>query len=374
MSRKVLHVLAPAPYGGLERVVHLLAGGQRARGDDVHVAALLDEGAKEPPLVAELRRDGVDVLPLVLPPRAYVSRLAQLRDVCAELRPEVIHSHGYVADVMAALLPRSRGAPLVTTVHGFTGGDWKNRFYEWIQCQAYRRFDAVVAVSNRLAATLRERGVAAERLYAVPNAWSERGTPLAGPSARRAMSVPEEAFSIGWVGRVSREKGLDILIEALPALDGLPWRLTILGDGRERPGLERRAQVLGLASRVSWRGVVPHAGNLMRGFDVVVLSSRTEGTPMNLFEAMDGEVPLIVTAVGGVPEVVSPSEAVIVPPDDPYSLARAIRAVHADPSGATRRAAAARARLRTDFASQPWLERYDRIYQAIQSPAARTAT
>jgi glycosyltransferase involved in cell wall biosynthesis len=364
-----MHVLAPASYGGLERVVQLLAAGQRARGDDVHVMALLDQRAAEPSLIAALRSDGVNVLPVALPPRAYLAQLRLMRQACSRLRPDVLHSHGYLTDVLAAVSARSIETPLVATVHGFTSGDWKNRLYEWMQCRAYRRFDAVVAVSRRLADDLAKRGVPANRLHSVPNAWADTDPPLAVQLARRTMDVPDGVFSIGWIGRVSHEKGLDVLIEALPALGEFPWRLTVLGDGRERAPLERRVKELGLDSHVMWRGVVPEASSMVRAFDLFVISSRTEGTPMTLFEAMSGEVPLVVTSVGGIPDVVTPAEAVLVPPQDPQALTSAIRAVHDDRSSALKRASAARARLR-DFAFQPWLERYDDIYNSAQVAAA----
>lgn len=370
MSRRVVHVLAPAPYGGLERVVHSLAVGQQSRGDEVSVVALVDAGEPEVPLVAQLRADGVPVVPIALPTRAYGARLALLGDAVARLRPDVLHSHGYLADVHVALSGWRGGSALVSTVHGFTGGGWRNRFYEWLQRRAYRHFDAVVAVSARLASELGRRGVPAKRLHAVPNAWAGGRAPLSAPLARELLAVPHDAFSIGWVGRVSREKGLDVLVEALPRLVAMDWRLTILGDGRERAGLERRVEELGLASRVRWRGVVSNAAEVVRAFDLLVISSRTEGTPMTLFEAMEGGVPVVTTAVGGVPDVVSPTEAVLVAPEDSGALASAIRAVHDDPASAARRAARAGARLSAEFAAGHWLERYDRIYDGIHTPSS----
>jgi glycosyltransferase involved in cell wall biosynthesis len=369
VSRRIVHVLAPAPYGGLERVVHALAVGQQSRGDDVSVIALVDAGAPEVSLLPELRAEGVRVAPLALPARAYGAQLALLGDTVSRLRPDVLHSHGYLADVLVALSSWRGNSAIVSTVHGFTGGDWKNRLYEWMQRRAYRRFDAVVAVSGRLASDLTRGGVPAKRLHALPNAWASGPTPLVPPLARELLAVPDDAFSIGWVGRVSHEKGLDVLVDALPRLADLNWRLTVLGDGRERMALERRVQELGLASRVNWRGVVANAAEVMRAFDLLVLSSRTEGTPMTLFEAMHGGVPVVTTAVGGIPDVVSPDEALLVASEDPRALASAIRAVRDDREGAAWRVARARERLSTEFGVHRWLERYDRIYDGIHTPA-----
>jgi glycosyltransferase involved in cell wall biosynthesis len=371
VARRILHVLAPASYGGLERVVECLALGQRARGHDVHVAALVDPKVAEPPLLPALREGGVQVVSLALASRAYAGALQQLLGTCRALGPYVLHSHGYVTDVLAAVGKGRIAAPVVSSVHGFTGGDWKNRLYEWMQCRAYRRFEGVLAVSEKLAHDLVDRGVPARRLHVVPNAFPGMVAAHTKDGARRALGIPTDAFCIGWVGRVSREKGLDVLIDALPDLAGLPWQLTVVGDGLERDRLEKQAEESGFGPRVSWRGAVPQAYDLIPAFDVLVLSSRTEGTPMVLLEAMSLSVPVVATAVGGIPGVVSPAEALLVAPEDPAALATAIRSIHDHQTEARERALRARVRLETKFAMAGWLDRHDEVYDAVQPPVKR---
>ncbi len=116
-----------------------------------------------------------------------------------------------------------------------------------------------------------------------------------------------------------------------------------------------------------WHGVVPDAAPLFAAFDLFVLSSRTEGSPMVVFEAMAAGVPVIASDVGGVPEMLSPDEAVLVPPDHPAALAAALRAAYRAPAAACARAGRARARLCRDFGTEPWCERYDGIYQHVSS-------
>jgi glycosyltransferase involved in cell wall biosynthesis len=363
---KVLHVLAPASYGGLERVVHALAVGQRDRGYDVRILALLDAGVLEPLTIAELRQARIDVRPIALHGRAYARRLGAIRDECVRFAPNVLHTHGYVSDVLSGLLSVSASVRKVSTAHGFGNGPWKERAYEWLQRRAYRRFDAVIAVSNRLANQLIASGVPAGRVHAIANALPSCPPTIPASDARRLLNIPTQAFSVGWVGRVTQEKGLDVFLDALPSLADVPFHATIIGDGRDRATNERRARTLGVSDRVAWRGAVPGAASLLSAFDVLAMSSRSEGTPIILLEAMAAHVPIVATAVGGIPDVVSKSEALLVAPESPRALSDALRAIYCDAAAAADRAARAAARIESEFAVDPWVERYHRVYVSLR--------
>ncbi|MDQ2942596.1 MAG: glycosyltransferase [Candidatus Dormibacteraeota bacterium] len=363
---KVLHLVAPASFGGLERVVHALAVGQKKRGYDVEVIALLETGAAKPSLIAELHGASIKAIPVTKSARAFRAQRRLVRDICRQLAPDVLHSHGYLPDVLSASLGRSLRAARVSTVHGFTGGRWKNRFYEWMQRRSYSRFNAVVAVSRPLAVRLGASRASRRRVHALPNAWMQTGDLMSPESARAALGLTRDTFNIGWVGRISREKGPDILLEALPLLKDLPVHVTMIGEGAERDRFERRAKELHVEQRVSWRGEVAAASRLMAAFDLFVNSSRTEGTPITLFEAMHAGVPIVATSVGGVPDVVSGNEAILIQPEDRAALASAIREVYQSRAEAGTRSAAARKRLAEKFAAGPWIDSYEHIYrQAI---------
>jgi glycosyltransferase involved in cell wall biosynthesis len=368
----VLHVVAPGAFGGLERVVQLLALEQAKAGVDVHVAAVLDHGHTKHPLPAALAGSGVTVHPIALRGRAYWRERAAIRELGRQLRPAVVHTHGYRPDIVDAGAARRLGIPTVTTVHGFTGGDWKNRLYERLQRRAFRSFDAVVVVSRPLGDRLIRDGVPQERVHVIQNAWRETAPPLDRPAARRALGLAEEGFVVGWVGRLSDEKGPDVLVDALAHLTDLPLGVSMLGNGRDHRALAARARRGGVEPRIRWHGAVPDAGQRFAAFDVFVLSSRTEGTPIVLFEAMAAGVPIVAARVGGVPDVVSPAEAALVAPEDPAALAAAIRTVHRDPAAARERAQRARERLLRDFAVPPWVDRYESIYRLV-SRTARAA-
>jgi glycosyltransferase involved in cell wall biosynthesis len=368
----ILHVAAPAEAGGLESVLLDLMSGLKQAGHRVGLAAVLDHGTASHPVAERAVTLGIHVFRLEIPPRAYLREYKSLRRVIAEFGPDVVHTHGYRADLVCGRAARGAGVPWVTTVHGFSGGDWKNRLYEWLQVRAYRRADAVLAVSRPIRAHLVESGVPIDRVHLLPNAWTPKPI-IPREEARRRLGLAGSDWVVGWVGRLSREKGADVFLEALALLPQSGWTASIIGAGDERPALETRVRALGISDRLRWHGLLPNAAALYRAFDVWVLSSRTEGTPIALFEAMAARVPVVATTVGGVPDVVSSAEALLVPSEQPRDLAAAIATVLADTAQAALRAEAAYRRLTEAYSPGGWLDAHVALYRSLaltSSPGA----
>lgn len=372
----ILHIVAPAEVGGVERVVRALARGHSRAGHDVHVAAVLSSADPNHAFLTSLAGTGAAVHVLALSGRAYRRERALVRDLCLRVRPDVVHTHGYRPDVVDAGVARQLGIPTVTTAHGFIGNTWRGRLYERVQRAAFRRFDRVVAVSAPIGAAIASDGVPTERLTILRNAWSGDEPSSDRAAARGELGVPRDGFRIAWVGRLTREKGPDVLIDALARLrpsgrrNGEPFAVSIIGQGSERPALEQQASALAIADRITWHGLLSDAASVLPAFDVFILSSRTEGTPIVLFEAMAAGVPIVATRVGGVPDVLSPDEAWLVPAADATAIANAVAEIRDNPSEALARVRAARDRLRDEFSVEPWLARYETLYRGVM----RTAT
>ena len=367
----ILHLLAPVHAGGLERVVHSLALGQQERGHHVAVAAILDAEGEAETFFPPLERAGVPVHRIIVPPRAYLGERRAVRSLVRALSPHVVHSHGYRTDVVDGGVIRRLGIATVASAHGFSAGPWRNRVYEGLQRAALRRFDAVIAVSQPLGDMLRRAGVATERLHVVPNAFMQIVEPLERAPARACLDLPADEFVVGWVGRMVREKGLDVLIDAVAMLTDLKLIVCAIGAGPERNTQESRARGLGLADCIRWRGLVPEAARYFKAFDVYALSSRTEGVPISLFEAMASGVPIVASRVGGVPHVIAEEHALLVDRQQPVRLADALRAVHDDRPAAAARARLARRRLTSEFGTESWLARHDEVYAAAREMRSR---
>ena len=334
------------------------------------MVTVVDQDATEHPFVTALARDRIESAVVRVGAKGYVREWQSLRELMRRTQPDVVHTHGYRSDVIGGLAAAVSGIPRVTTVHGFTGGDAKNRANEWLQVHAYHGFSAVVAVSTTIVQRLKKSGLRDSLIRTIPNAIDQQLPIRSRDAARTKLGASKDEFVIGWVGRMSNEKGLDVLVESLRNIKQ-PFKAIFIGDGPDREPLSREIARLGLESSVRWTGVVPDAAALFSAFDVLASSSRTEGIPIVLLEAMPANVPIVATKVGGIPEMLDDAEALLVPSEAPLELAAAISAVRRDPASARARAAAARARLDRDFTVEPWVARYEAVYRSIL-PVART--
>jgi len=362
-SRPVLHILAPARQGGLEKVVTMLCAGQGPEG--THVAAVVtpDDMRQHHPFVEGLQNAGIPVTPVIVGGRSYMRECRLLSSLLSKLNPAVVHTHGYRADVIGGIVARSSGARTVSTVHGFTGGSPRNRLNERFQLIALRHADGVIAVSRPLVARLVQAGVQSRKIHYVQNGFAPSCT-LSREAARAKLGIGADALIAGWVGRLSPEKAPDVALEALARSDQR-WQIGIVGSGSEEAALRRRAAFLGVDHRIKWYGALPNAGSVLPAFDALVLSSRTEGTPIILLEAMHAGVPIVATLVGGVPDVVNASQATLVEPDEPGMIAQALDRIATHPIEAQQRAARAASRVADGFQATAWLERVSAVYEKV---------
>lgn len=369
MSLSALHVIAPGPVGGAESAVLALVAGLRAQGVDAAVVALADDSSG--PFIERLGVAGVPIEVVPAPGRRYLRDVRGVRAAIRARRANVLHSHGYRGDIIGMLAAHGEGIASVATAHGFTGGGWKNRLNQRLQVAALRRHDAVIAVSEPLAEELARRGVRRDRLTMLRNAWRAPAADLPDRQAARALlGLPSEGQVIGWVGRLAWVKAPDAALEAFAASGLTDATLSFVGDGPDRSALEAAAERLGLGRRVRFHGMVPDAWRVLRGFDALLLSSRSEGTPMILLEAMHAGVPIVSTAVGGVPDLLDGKSARLVPWGEPAALGAAIADALRDPSSAAARARVARARLETDFAPEAWIGRHVELYRRLVAQSA----
>lgn len=362
---RVLHVAAPARTGGLESVLLELTAGLRGRGHDVQVAAVLAPGSEhDHPVVTALEERGVPVHPVVLGTRDYLGERRAIRRLMEHMDAQVLHTHGFRPDVIDGSVARSMGKAHVMTLHGFSGKTRRGLLYEWLQIRAARTAQAAIVVSTPLREYLIERGIS-QNVYEFRNAITPRPDNYGRSEARAMLGLPQEAVLIGWVGRVSNEKGPDLFVNAIhrvPSAHGV-----LVGDGPDLAAVREMAHSLGIANRITTCGVVASASRYLAAFDILALTSRTEGTPMILLEAMWASLPIVATAVGGVPYILSETEAILCEPTAD-SIATALHAALGSADRGRGRASAARLVAARDFSAEVWLQHHEALYYSAILP------
>ncbi|MHC8306206.1 glycosyltransferase family 4 protein [Pseudomonas sp. PB3P13] len=313
----IIHLLSSGGFYGAERMLldHCLATpGQ-------HQVLFLDA---PPDLIARFRDASVDC--------RSCAGLGQLLGHLRQRRAEkpLINTHNFKGLLFGWVGATLWRLPLVITQHGFTPRSRKQKFYTWLSLQLCRTasVNRVVCVAESIAALHRKASVRADKLQVIPN-----GLPAAnGPSAHTAE---KPRWLAGYVGRLSSEKGPDLFLDALialclqhPHLDAV-----MLGDGPERERLLARIQAAGLQARITLPGYQADMSVWWRQLDALVISSRTEGTPMILLEAMQAGVPVVAFSVGGIPDVLEHRHnGLLATPADSTALALQIGTLLTDPA------------------------------------------
>lgn len=309
-----------------------------------------------------------DIPVTVLPATGRVLHDAhEWRSLRARLGPHVVHAHGYRADIIAGYLDRRAKYARVATVHGFTPTSWKTGLYSQIDRRALRRFDLVFAVAGTIRRALLDSGLRGDRVRVVHNGVD---VAIGGDRAlaRAALGLPEATPTVGSVGRLSLEKGHADLLHAMamPRMRERRWCLILVGDGPCAENLKSLATSLGIADRVMFLGTRNDLEALYPAFDLFVLPSHTEGCPTALVEAMGWGLPVAVTAVGAVPDIVATGrEGIVVPPREPERLAEALESLLEDPRRWRAFGRSARATYQEGFALAPWIDAIVDGYRSV---------
>ena len=234
-----------------------------------------------------------------------------------------------------------------------------------MQLVALRRADALVAVSQVLAGELADRGIPRDRIVVIQNGVVGTEATLLRPSAaRELLGLPENGRVIGWVGRFSVEKDPLLAVRSFADAGVEGASMCMVGDGPLLAATREEVERLGLIDRVTFAGAVPGAADLFRAFDALLLSSRTEGTPMAILEAAVAEIPVAATAVGGVPALMGEGNQGLAPAGDSTALAHVIRRIMEDDEHARTLAADLRRRVIGEGATD-WVAGYDALYRRL---------
>ena len=296
--------------------------------------------------------------------------IPRLVEICRRERVWAWHGHDYKTNALGLVLKRFHPMRLVTTAHGWVHRTRKTPLYYGIDRLCLRYYERVICVSEDLVRECRRAGVPKSRCELLENGIDGnvfRRTRTAR-EARAGLGFPEGPI-IGAVGRLSAEKGFDILIRAVDRLltSGMDAHLIIAGEGPEKDALARLIGEFKCGERIRLLGYRADLVPLYESMDVYALSSYREGLPNVLLEAMAVEVPVVATRVNGVPRLVTHGQTgELVEPGSVEQMAEALRRILADAELQKRYAAAGRQVVETRYSFAERMAKLARLYDGMR--------
>lgn len=375
--KKIVFAITKSNRGGAQRYVYDLAVSLPA--DRYAVSVLLGgEGL----LKQHLKERGVPVVSL--PELERDVNLfkdigvffALVREFRAQ-RPDVVHLNSSKIGGLGTLAARTAGVPrIVFTAHGWAFNEDRPaaqkiiiKFFYWIMIMLSTR---TIVVSERMRRDIRSLPFVQKKISVVrsgigPAVFLSRDEARAKIATMRGMERVFEGSPavIGTLAELHRVKGLDVLIEAASVLkrEGRTVRVIVMGEGDERPRLERLIKERGLERIVALAGYVEDAPRYLRAFDIFTLPSRSEGLSFAILEAGNAGLPVVASKVGGIPEIIADGESgFLVPPDSPAELAGRLRALCDDPALRARVGRALAETVRSRFSKERMLQETVALY------------
>ncbi|HJA63971.1 MAG TPA: polysaccharide pyruvyl transferase CsaB [Candidatus Intestinimonas stercoravium] len=372
------------------KVIHLISGGDSG-GAKTHVLSLLQNLSKtidvtmvcfmEGPFAQEARDLGIRTE--VYPSRNVLGTLRRLKAKVLEEGFDIIHSHGARGNMMAAMLRRSTGLPVVTTVHSdyrldYLGRPFSRISYGSINTLALRLLDYRIGVSDAMVDLLISRKFDPDKLFTIYNGLDFTLPPAAMDRAAYFRSVglqaDEDSVVAGIAARLNPVKDVATLIRGFAKAHAQCPRLRLLiaGDGEERSMLEQLARDLGVAPYVCFAGWIQDTNTFYQSIDINTLTSLSETFPYALTEGARALLPTISSRVGGVPYLIDHGvNGLLFEPGDADTLSRHLVALAEDPVQRRHLGERLHQKAVTEYSLESTVQRQLEIYRVILRRKAR---
>lgn len=366
---KVIHLISGGDTGGAKTHVHSLLQGLNR-----HIQAdmvCFTDG----PFTQEARALGIRVD--VMAGHNPLSSLKPLRDKISKEGYDIIHCHGARGNLMGALLKKSTGLPVVTTVHSDPKLDYMGRplsalTYGNLNAWALRRIPYKIGVSHAMGDLLIRRGFDPQQMFAIYNGIDF--TPRAPKLSRRefldslGLDWPDGVVIAGIAARLNPVKDMGTLLRGFAAAhrEQPHLRLIIAGEGQDEAMLKQLAQDLGVTNEVCFAGWLSDTDSFYHTLDINTLTSLSETFPYALTEGARFALPTVASAVGGVPALIENHvTGLLFQPRDHQALGRHLAALAGDPDLRRRLGSQLLEKGRTEFSIESTIRRQLDIYEAI---------
>ncbi|MGA1864194.1 MAG: glycosyltransferase [bacterium] len=374
---KIFYLLTDSDFGGTEASVMRLATGMRQRGFKIEICSIKRPGY----MARDMMRQGFKVASLDLPsgitwnyPFLFLTGIMRLKKLLKEVNPDIIHSFLFQSNLMTAMSRsfidgEKASIRYISSVRCTEANksQWRIILDRW----ALGRSDLVLTVSEAVRNKyLKREKIQQNRIrvlyHGVEQRFMEEQKKIS--EFRFKLGIGEKDEMIGTVARLHKDKDIKILIRAFAlALKSRPEiRLLIIGDGPEKNKLKEIALTLGIMDRIIFTGFRPDVLPLIGLLDIFCLTSKEEGFPQSLIEAMALEKPVVVSRVGGVMELIEDGiSGILIPPGNPETIGDSILYLLQNPQKARKMGKAAKERVKHGFLLDHTLDKMEVIYGEV---------
>lgn len=361
---RVLHIISSSGLYGAEAVILTLMQEMQRNGQP-HVLGVFDHatGKKIALHEAALSR-GLESHLLPCKGQLDLSTSDAIRTLAASTGADIVHAHGYKADIYVLAAMRKSSVPLVATCHLWTGGSTAVKVYDALDRLCLRRYKAIAAVSEAIRTQAVESGMDAAKVTLIQNGIDWK--PFAECRAIERQNPDNHPLTVGFAARLATEKGTDLLMQAISlVVKELPsTQFKVAGDGPERAAIEHSIREQNLSGNVTLLGRHEDMPGFFASIDVLFSSSRAEGLPMALLEGMASGAPIVATAVGDVPAIVrNEVTGLLVPSGDVQAMAAALIRLLKDSALRKKLGDAAQTFVKTEFSAERMTQAYRMFYE-----------
>lgn len=369
---KVLQLISSSGYYGAENMLLNLCASQEKTGCQNSLLLFYNVHVPNVEFYERARRRGLSVRMVHCKGRADWRAVRQIEEYILEDSIDLVHTHGYKADLYGYLAAWRSGKPVVATCHNWVGGTAALGIYNYLDRMALKRFNALAAVSDAVAQRLLAFGVSPEKVKTIANGIDvqtfERGEPLP------TLSAPGSKV-VGVVARLDMQKGFEYLLRAVRELSNIhALKVVIVGEGPDRKAIEDMVKEFGLQSNVVLAGQQSDMAGVYAAMDIFVLPSLNEGLPMTVLEAMAASRPVIATRVGAIPSVIRDGEnGLLVDPKDVEGLRNALARLLSDSDLCRRMGDRAHEWVGRNYTSEVMALKYRQLYEEVLGQPAIAA-
>ena len=313
----------------------------------------------------QLVAEGFSAFHIALPGKLNPRAILKLRKIMRREKTDILHTHGFKADVLGYIATRGIPVRLVSTIHGWSADEgYLIRFYEAVSRAFLKRFDCIYPLSPALLETLQQRGFDPVRLRLVLNSVD-----LSGQAFNFNPRTSTDPFSVLFVGRIYRPKGVFDLVQAFSlARFPVTAHLNIVGDGEDREELETFIAALGIGDKVTLVGTSPAVSAYLSDSHALVLPSYAEGIPRVVMEAFAAGTPVVGTDIPGIRQLVEDTvTGLLAPVADTARLAQAMENVCNHPDQARLMAENARLLVEKSFSAERMAQDFETEYRRLCS-------